>query len=80
MPTSIITEEDLKAACERSDRGEPESGPATKPPLGIIPRHLRMEQRLDEIVCGIKRYHEAGWAIPAEWFEEAAEITRRLKR
>ena len=55
------------------------AGYVEKPPLGIIPRKLCVEKRLNEIVEAITRYHAGNYLIPTEWFEEAAEIKRWLE-
>ena len=41
-----------------------------KPPLGIIPKHLWIEQRKSELKAAIKRYFEADYPVPLEWIEE----------
>ena len=41
-----------------------------KPPLGLRPRKLAIEERLNEVRAAILRYCEASLAIPIEWIEE----------
>lgn len=52
-----------------------------KPPLGLIPRHIRDDQRIEEIKQAITRFVMADKIAPDEWFEELAELcARRVKR
>jgi len=52
---------------------------ATKPPLGLVPREIAMENRLQEIGCALFRYREAGIKeVPIEWAIEAVELGRQL--
>jgi hypothetical protein len=46
----------------------------TIPPLGLIPRFIVTEQRLDEIDAAMQRYRDAHMEIPAEWSEEREEL------
>lgn len=48
-----------------------------KPPLGLRPRWLVDEQRLEEIIEAVIRYIYAGFPIPIEWAEELNELTIR---
>lgn len=48
-----------------------------KPPLGIKPRRLHEKQRLAALVEAIKRYAEADFPIPDEWWEEYEELKRK---
>ncbi|WP_315307267.1 hypothetical protein [Enterococcus devriesei] len=41
-----------------------------KPPIGIIPKELWIEQRKLELKAAIKRYFEADFKVPIEWIEE----------
>ena len=45
-----------------------------KPPLGLCPRFLRKEQRVQEICAAIIRFHTAGKKVPEEWLEELVEL------
>jgi hypothetical protein len=49
------------------------------PPLGLKPRWLADEQRLQEVADAINRYRKAGVAIPLEWLDEYDELGRRLQ-
>lgn len=50
-----------------------------KPPLGIKPRYIVAEQRYQEILEGIDGFKQAeNKLVPAEWFEELAELSRWL--
>lgn len=46
----------------------------TKPPLGIKPRWLCLEQREGEIRAAIDRYNIAYLPIPPEWISELNEL------
>jgi len=50
-----------------------------KPPLGLTPRFIRDEQRLNEILAAIERYAAEKTPIPLEWVEEYNEICIRLQ-
>lgn len=49
-----------------------------KPPLGIKPKWLCDELRLNEIKEGINRYLSTSCPIPIEWIKEYNEIVRML--
>lgn len=51
-----------------------------KPPLGLKPKWLHDEQRLDEVVAAINRYIEAKKLIPQEWMEEYNLLIKTDKR
>lgn len=52
-----------------------------KPPLGLIPRYIRDEERLSEVGGAIYRYLNERYPIKPEWIEEYNElISRRNKR
>ncbi|BBI32357.1 hypothetical protein [Cohnella abietis] len=42
----------------------------TKPPLGLVPRYIRAQQRLEEIKDAVSRRMERNLEIPLEWIEE----------
>ena len=57
---------------------------SSKPPLGIIPKNLHEEKRLDKLRRAIQRYFDAELKLPVEWVMEYNELTdkvynRRLK-
>jgi hypothetical protein len=52
----------------------------TKPPLGLVPRFIRDEERVREIIEAIDRYNEAGKPVPQEWLDELNEKTRKENR
>ena len=41
-----------------------------KPPLGLKPKSISDEQRLDEIDAAIERYVVALYPIPQSWLDE----------
>lgn len=47
-----------------------------KPPLGLIPRHIREQQRLEEIKEAIARTKTSGY--PPEWREEADDLRKSI--
>lgn len=57
--------------------------PKQKPPLGLKPQKIWVEERIKEILEAMARYNEAGKAIPREWLEELgehiAENTTKIK-
>lgn len=46
-----------------------------KPPLGLKPRKLHDEDRLNEVRSAIRRYVVARLDVPAEWLTEYFELT-----
>ena len=46
-----------------------------KPPLGLVPRFIRDEQRAREIIDAILRYIDNGRPVPHEWIDELVERT-----
>lgn len=46
-----------------------------KPPLGLVPRFIRDEQRAREIIEAILRYIDNGRPVPHEWIDELVERT-----
>lgn len=52
----------------------------TKPPLGLVPRFIRDESRVSEILEAIGRYNEAGKPVPVEWLDELNEKIRKENR
>lgn len=51
-----------------------------RPPLGITPRHIWQQQRLDEIRAAIERYTELKMHIPLSWIEEEMTLLSLLKK
>lgn len=47
--------------------------PADKPPVGLRPRWLVEEQRIEEITAAMLRYLKAGVPVPNDWILELAE-------
>lgn len=48
----------------------------TKPPLGLVPRFIRDEARVKEILEAIGNYNNAGLPVPKEWLDELNEKTK----
>ena len=49
----------------------------TKPPLGIMPKYIHDEKRIDEILDAISRFGSAGVSIPVKWIEEYNGLLKR---
>jgi hypothetical protein len=49
-----------------------------KPPLGLRPRKIHIEDRMADICEAIARYNIAGFIPPVEWAEEMLEHVRYL--
>jgi len=54
--------------------------PLKKPPLGLIPRKIKDQQRLEEILEALDRYIYAKKAIPINWIEEYNELCEKLDK
>lgn len=52
----------------------------TKPPLGLVPRFIRDEERVQEIIEAVDRYNEAGKPVPQEWLDELNEKAPKEKQ
>ena len=50
------------------------------PPIGLIPKFIRQEERFLEVGEAIKRYVDVDKPVPAEWVEEFNELVDRLNR
>ena len=55
------------------------SNGVTKPPLGLIPKWIRQEERQKEICQAIIRYFNANKKIPIEWIEEFNKNNKIMK-
>ena len=51
----------------------------SKPPLGLTPRFIWIEQRKQDIIDAVRRYTEANKEIPTEWINEYNEILKLEK-
>jgi hypothetical protein len=51
-----------------------------RPPLGIMPRYIWNEKRLEDLRDAIYRYISAVRPVPAEWIEEYNELLQRTDR
>lgn len=51
-----------------------------KPPVGIIPRYIRDEKRMNEIEEAITEYMKVAYPIPVEWIKEYNELCQTIKR
>lgn len=49
-----------------------------RPPLGLTPRWICEEERLEQVRAAIGRYIDASMNVPVEWIEEHNELTARL--
>lgn len=50
--------------------------PKKKPPIGVMPRYLWVEQRQADLSLAIRDYTLQGWIVPTEWIEEFNYIVR----
>ena len=51
---------------------------ANRPPVGVMPEWLWLEERFDALKCAILRYEDAGIDVKQEWLEERARHSIRL--
>jgi hypothetical protein len=51
-----------------------------KPPIGLTPRNIVREQRIDEIMQAINRYHEKNRRIPNKWLAELADLQEETNK
>lgn len=51
--------------------------PNLKSPLGLVPRYIWEEKRIQDIEEAIDRFKEARKPIPVEWFKEYNELIVR---
>jgi hypothetical protein len=51
--------------------------PVSKPPIGVMPRYLWNEQRLNDLVTATEEYREANFDVPQEWIEETYDLLRK---
>jgi hypothetical protein len=49
-----------------------------KPPIGLMPKWLWIEQRMNEIARAIDRYRAAGMQIPKKWEKELARHQKTI--
>jgi hypothetical protein len=52
--------------------------PYKKPPIGLKPRFIHEEARLDQVNAAIRRYHNDGRQIPLEWVQEHNDLVKKL--
>ncbi len=62
-----VQHEDATTAAYASDELQPHDAEAFKPPLGIYPFNLWMDDRLAEIQATIARYEAAAWPVPEKF-------------
>lgn len=48
-----------------------------RPPIGIMPRYIWEEKRIDDIREAINRYSEKALPIPSQWIEEYNDLVKR---
>lgn len=49
-----------------------------KPPIGLMPRKLFIEGRIQDIKDAIQRYSESNKEIPTEWTEEYNDLIKQV--
>lgn len=47
-------------------------------PIGVAPKWIRQEQRLEELCEAVVRYRQAALPIPGEWLEEIHDLSGEL--
>lgn len=74
----------MKTLDIHAQNADPERSPQAmqrkKPPIGIIPECLWLEQRANALMEAIERYLEAGECVPAQWPDELSRINEALKK
>ena len=56
---------------------EPYKDECKKPPLGLLPKYIHDDRRLDEVSKAIKRYANELFPLKTEWIEEYNELINR---
>ena len=51
-----------------------------RPPIGLVPKHIRQKERFLEICKAISKYYNAGCKIPVEWIKEYNELVDFVKK
>ena len=51
----------------------------TKPPIGVMPKKLYKQQRMDDLKGAIDRYKEANKPIPIEWVTEYNQLVYEMR-
>lgn len=74
MHDKLLKDPDVKAFVK-----EREEQKFVRPPLGLTPRYLVDEVRLEAIEKAIERYEAANYTVPEEWLAERREILERWK-
>ncbi len=75
-----VTENMIKAFSVSSDEiAKINKSELPKPPLGLRPKFIVTESRIQEIKEAIERYIAVNYAIPAEWIEEYNELVTHVK-
>ncbi len=49
-----------------------------KPPLGLRPQYVYIQERINEILSAMERYTKANMCIPLKWIEELTELVNKL--
>lgn len=57
---------------------DPDPPRPAKPPIGIMPRHIYRQKRLDDLYNVIVNYWDAEKEIPQEWLDEYVELNGDL--
>jgi hypothetical protein len=51
-----------------------------KPLLGVMPRNIWEEKRLEELATAMERYLDANLKFPKEWLEEYMELMQKYAK
>lgn len=49
-----------------------------KPPLGLMPKNIWIEKRIEDIAQAIRRYIESNFHVPQEWIDEKEKLRKQL--
>lgn len=52
---------------------------SNRPLLGITPRHIWIERRLEEVREAIGKRVHGSWPVPVEWIEEYNELIKSVR-
>lgn len=49
-----------------------------RPPLGLMPKNIWIEKRIEDIAQAIRRYIESSFHVPQEWIDEKEKLRKQL--
>lgn len=78
-PDSLVLKELFTIVFEPIVTLVEEESEVKRPTLGLKPRQIHNERRLDDIKAALIRYGENGLEIPIEWIEEYNDLIKKTK-